>query len=190
MFEGKRIENLTLEQKLQILLDEREIRAVLYRSARAGDRVDAELLRSCYHDDAVDHHEPFFDLPVAEFLKGFESRMANVSEGHQYLMGNINIELDGDIAHTETYCWSATKQVERADNGDPLMRMTGCRYVDRFERRQNIWKIAERWYVPEWSYFVQVPPLTRRIGNVRPSHEIDRPPLTSFRDKRDITYTL
>lgn len=190
MFERKSHSDLTLEQQVRMLMDEREIRDVLYRSARGGDRIDTELLRSCYHEDALDHHEPFFDLPVAEFLQGFEVRMQSVSNGHQYLMGNIKIELDGDIAHTETYCWSATKQVEVAENGDPLIRMTGCRYVDRFERRHDIWKIAERWYVPEFMYFIHAPPLTRPMGSLRPAHELTRPPLTSYRDKRDITYTL
>lgn len=45
-----------LDPRLQRLLDEAEIREVMCRGARAIDRLDMELLRSCYHPDAVDDH--------------------------------------------------------------------------------------------------------------------------------------
>ena len=43
-----------LAEKVQILLDERDIREVLLRYCRGVDRCDAELISSCYHADAVD----------------------------------------------------------------------------------------------------------------------------------------
>ena len=44
---------------LQRLLDEAAIRRVHLDYCRGVDRRDWELVRSCYHRDAVDHHGPY-----------------------------------------------------------------------------------------------------------------------------------
>jgi SnoaL-like domain len=45
-----------VDAQLAHLLDESAIRQLLARYSRAIDRRDYELLRSCYHPDAVDEH--------------------------------------------------------------------------------------------------------------------------------------
>ena len=69
-----------MEARLQQLLDEAEIRRVHIRYCRGIDRMDWDLVRSCYHPDAIDRHgayngdvEGFIDW-AAELLPTFESR--------------------------------------------------------------------------------------------------------------------
>ena len=52
-----------LEKKLRELIDRQEIWSILLRYARGIDRLDRDLIRSCYHDDAVDDHHTFVAKP-------------------------------------------------------------------------------------------------------------------------------
>src|ERR1035437_9239359 len=52
---------------VQRLLVEAEIREVLFRYCRGIDRLDEELVRSCYHPDAIDSHGNF-EGDVDEFV--------------------------------------------------------------------------------------------------------------------------
>jgi hypothetical protein len=54
---------------LRDLLDRAAIREVLYRYCRAADRCDEELMRSCYHPDALDKHGRF-DGSAGDFVRG------------------------------------------------------------------------------------------------------------------------
>ena len=52
---------MDLEHKLQGLLDKQEITEVMYKFARALDRVDGDLMKSTYWEDAVEEHQdPIF----------------------------------------------------------------------------------------------------------------------------------
>jgi hypothetical protein len=48
------IDDATIGGKLQDLADRADILDCMYRYARGMDRLDRALLRSAYHDDAVD----------------------------------------------------------------------------------------------------------------------------------------
>lgn len=124
--------------------DQDEIRDCLTRYCRGMDRWDRELAKSAYHDDAVDDHVGFAG-PVDEFFDwafGYHSGQVR----HQHFISNISIDLDGDVAHTETYYLFVGTPIEE---GAPLT-VTGGRYVDRFERRDGRWAIAARACLPEW----------------------------------------
>jgi hypothetical protein len=62
---------------------------------------------------------------------------------HALLQSNIDVE--GDTAHAETYYQFIGR------NRDESLWMAGGRYIDRLERREDIWKIALRTNVIEWS---------------------------------------
>ncbi len=48
-------------QKQQILWDKQEITEVMYRFARALDRMDGELMKACYWEDAIEEdQDPIF----------------------------------------------------------------------------------------------------------------------------------
>jgi hypothetical protein len=129
---------------LRSFLDRAQIQDCVHRYARGMDRLDRELVRSAYHDDAYEDHGGFVG-PLDEFLDwslDFQSRYAR----HQHYVTNHSAELDGDTAHAETYfLFVGTER----DPDAPLTTFGG-RYIDRFERRQGRWAIAVRVLLVEW----------------------------------------
>jgi hypothetical protein len=77
---------------------------------------------------------------------------------------------------------------ERSHNGDKVMRIAGSRYLHRFERRDRQWRIAECWWVYEWSFYKEVPPQLQAIGPFAAPADMRLKPLTSRRDREDISY--
>jgi hypothetical protein len=133
-----------LDSKLRALVDRSEIVDCLTRYCRGIDRQDRELVRSAYHDDAIDDHIGFVG-GVDDFIDwAFDFHATQVR--HQHYVTNHTIELDGDTAHVETYYFFIATMT---DDATPLSA-TGGRYVDRFERRDDRWAIAARLCVVEW----------------------------------------
>jgi hypothetical protein len=73
---------------------------------------------------------------------GFHSRAQHTT---QHIITNHVCDLDGDVAHTETYWMFAAMNVD----GAPLT-LSGGRYIDRFERRDGRWAIALRKVTSDW----------------------------------------
>jgi hypothetical protein len=130
---------------LQELSDRIEILDCMQRYARGMDRLDRALARSAYHDDAVDDHLGFSG-PVEGFLDwAFQYHASQVR--HQHYLGNHFVEIDGDVAHAETYyTFVGTDLVP-----DSPLTMVGGRYVDRLERRDGRWAIVVRRCLVEWA---------------------------------------
>ena len=84
------------------LLARAEITDVIQRLARGTDRLDQELMASCYHPDGFDDHNSFrgsgteFAAWVCEVLPHFQATMHFIALPH--------IRLDGDVAQVDTYC--------------------------------------------------------------------------------------
>ena len=81
--------------------DRADILDCMYRYARGMDRLDRELLRSAYHDDAVDDHVGFVG-PVDDFIDWAFAYHATQTRHQHYLM-NHTADIAGDEAHSETY---------------------------------------------------------------------------------------
>ncbi len=113
-----------------------EIRNVLAAYARGVDRWDVETLKSCYHDDASDQHTMFNGNghDFADFIVDHCSKAGGISQHH---VTHSHIDVSGDRANVESY-YIAFFQV------DGQMLVTSGRYLDRFERRNDAWKIARR----------------------------------------------
>jgi len=141
---------MTPDALLDQLASRAEITEVVLRYCRGIDRCDEALLRSCFHPDAR-HRHGSFDGASADFCTfALEIVQAVVFTHHQ--LGPVSIELDGDVAHTETYFTSLHRfGAVPPPGGQPHEdRFVGGRYVDRFERRGGVWKIAERRGISEW----------------------------------------
>lgn len=130
------------------LLAEREIREVLARYCRGIDRGDVELVRECYHVDALDEHgryrgdgRAFAEHAVAVLGDRYVSTMHAL---HQSL-----VEFDDAGAHVETYFVAYHAAAEPAN--ERHLYVFGGRYVDRFTRRDGRWRIAHRVVVRDWS---------------------------------------
>jgi hypothetical protein len=128
------------------LADREAIRDVLARYARGIDRVDADLLRSTFWDDAVDDHGTFSGSARA-FIDQLIPKL-NRAEALMHFLGNILIEIRGDVAAVETYLRAFHRQ-EFAD-GQRYELIIGGRYVDRMEKRDDEWRIARRKVVYDW----------------------------------------
>jgi ketosteroid isomerase-like protein len=136
-----------LDPRVQALLDKEEIRECVYRFARGVDRHDWDLVRSCYHDDGIDNHGPF-NGPADEYVPWVREALPKLADVTMHTVMNSLIELDGDVAHSESYTVGYHRYT-RAD-GTRWDWVSGARYVDRFERRDGVWKIANRVLTWEW----------------------------------------
>ncbi|MFF4371664.1 nuclear transport factor 2 family protein [Streptomyces sp. NPDC001594] len=139
--------------QLDVLWSEREIRIVLQRYCRGLDRLDAELLKSAYHEDAHDDRGVIRGNAHA-FVDQILPILRQAYTGTLHTLHGSTIEIDGDTAGVETYC-TAYHYLER--DGVKRVEQYAGRYVDRFERRDGAWKIARRLVLNEWNLVQEVP---------------------------------
>jgi hypothetical protein len=105
--------------------------------------VDAEIIASIYHPDAIDNHGRFCG-PGVEFAEWTTKKMMADTKGvGQHHITNIMIELHGDYANVESY--SIAHHPYPLENGEGEgLGFVGSRNLDRFEKRNGEWKIADR----------------------------------------------
>ena len=135
------------QEKIEHLLARDEIREVLARYARGVDRADADLLKSCYHQGAIEEHGGNYAGDAHVYVDAAVPRIERLGS-MQHLLGSTHIDFDGDTAYVETYVWTFLRI--SGDNAD-LDTFTGGRLIDRFERRNGVWKIAHRRTVFDWN---------------------------------------
>jgi hypothetical protein len=135
--------------RLRRLLDRGEISETLHRYVRGVDRGDWTLVRSTYHPDATDDHVEYRG-DVDGLIAWLSDRFAGVDNSVHFL-GSSLVEFVGeDVALVETYFVSSrlrppndTETAQTAE-GDAWCRQSWGRYVDRFERREGVWRVATR----------------------------------------------
>lgn len=139
-----------MDAALQRLLDIQAIKEIHLRYCRGIDRMDWDMVRSCYHADAIDDHGPFkgnvegFIKWASELLAGFQSTT--------HFIGNQLVEVRGDTAWAECYCRAYHRK--RATEDTPAMDwLLNVRYVDRIDKRHGEWRIARRVIVCESERF-------------------------------------
>ncbi len=135
------------ETALQALLDKEAIRELVNVYCRAADRHDHALMRSLYHEDAIDDHGAFFKGLAMEFI----DRLPEIQAPMEILHHNVtthNIELHGDRAEGETYIIAFHKVKGEEGSFDLLI---GGRYFDKYEKRDGVWKFAHRAVVADWA---------------------------------------
>ncbi len=133
-----------MDPQLQHLLDRQAILDCLNRYCFGLDRHDGELIASAFHPDAIDEHGPFTGGPdgLVQWANDFH---ASGFHSHSHSLTSHTCEIDGDVAHAQTYCLYG---LARRDGQTVAF---GCaRYVDRLERRGGDWRIALRKVLIEW----------------------------------------
>ena len=128
--------NKTLEDKMRELVDREEIHRVLVHYARGLDRLDNELARSCYWDDAIEDHGHFVGTPD-DFIPWADATTL-MYKSTQHGISNHFCDLQGDDAYCETY-FTFIGVAEQ-----PPHLLASGRYVDHFQRRNGEWRIANR----------------------------------------------
>jgi hypothetical protein len=134
-----------LVDKVRRLSDRAEIHDCMQRYARGIDRQDRALLRSAYHDGAVDDHVGFIG-EVDDFIDWALAYHATQTRYQHYIL-NHTADIDGDQAHAETYYLFFGTDREPANH----ITISGGRYVDRLERRDGLWAIVDRVTIVEFN---------------------------------------
>lgn len=166
-----------LERKLRELIDRQEIWSLLLRYGRGIDRLDRALIRSVYWDDAVDDHHTFIGN-ADDFIDWAFAFSRDYNTVHHHGVGNHYVEIDGDDAHGETYYTfiGANKQ--------PPHLLSIGRYIDHYQRRDGVWKIANRVCVIEKQFDLAdgddatIRTMGEALGPLRPA----------TRDRSDLSY--
>lgn len=119
------------------------IRDCIQRVCRGIDRIDADLLRSAFHPDAVVHFGKIYDGDAAGWISAAIAHQKTQSQ-RQHMPGSISIRIEGDEAVAESYELDRHKSPV---SGDLVL---GARTLDRLSRRNGQWKIVERTKVLDW----------------------------------------
>jgi len=146
--------------------DRMQIEKMLYRYARAIDRVDAELLKTVFWPDAVYDGGPYDGTFVTGLDEWLSHGLRNACAATQHYMINMNIDIEGDRAWSETYLLAYHRTYEGKDGvarflgaeraaaqtqpDKPQDFMVGNRYLDSWEKRDGAWKIKTRRFVVDW----------------------------------------
>jgi hypothetical protein len=136
----------TTESKVQYLLDRQAILDCVNLYSRGVDRHDEELIAAAYHADAIDNHGRRVD-DIPSFIQWVNNAHASTFMAHTHHITCHSCEITGDVAHAESYVFF----VQRSKDGTQLMGGSG-RYIDRLERRDQVWKIALRRVVIDWRF--------------------------------------
>jgi ketosteroid isomerase-like protein len=127
-----------LRRDVQYLKDRSAILDCIMGHSRGCDRHDVDLISQSYFDDAVDEHG-FATNRGPEYGEWANSSHAATSEVHTHNITTHTCEIDGDIAHAESY----VIVVLLGRDGRNAQFISG-RYLDRLERRNDRWGIALR----------------------------------------------
>lgn len=153
----------TMTDPVQRLLDKQDIAEVLYRRARAGDRSDAELAHTCYHEGATERHG-MFDGTAAEFIDVVsftKPKPGSPIKGMMHVITNILCDFADDThAFVESYHVAWCQMIDGTD------AEIGGRYLDKFEKREGKWAIIHRDVIFDWS---RVEPETEKFWEKHPA---------------------
>ncbi|PEQ13916.1 hypothetical protein B2G71_06345 [Novosphingobium sp. PC22D] len=170
--------------------DREAIRDCIYRYCRGIDRLDVDLILSAYWPDASDEHGNFVAHSAQEFVDHAVPIIRSI-ELTTHFIGNILIDLDPDgaTAFVESYIQAFHRM--RREDGSRYDHMSGSRFIDRMEKREDHWRIARRVVVRDW--FREFPDtaawdkgeLAGELGYGR-----DRPLSLGLRKPEDPSYAL
>ena len=155
----------TVEQ----LSDLQCIRDVAHRYCRGVDRLDVDELKSAYWPDATDDHGTFVGNAHDFAEMCMVAHLQWRSTGHCIFNHLIELEDSGTTARGEVYnmTWLFRK------DEDVLDRWYG-RYLDRYEKRGDEWRIIERICVHEGTSTEPISPMEIASGDFRQG-SFDRP---------------
>lgn len=167
-----------LERNVERLRDCEVIRQAMYRYARGVDRGDETLLEPAFHDDAYDDHGNFRGTKqdaLAALAKSAKNEAVTASMHH---IGNILIDLDGDFADVESYFIAYQRRVI---DGRDFTRIRAGRYLDRFEKREGVWRVLNRKVIDDWSRLDEV---------ISTAHEVSESNHHGTRSRTDPSYEV
>ena len=130
-----------MNDKLEKLIAKSEIYDLSCKYMRGLDRLDKELLKSVFHEDAWCDYG--FTKSNAFAFTQFCMDALKEHHANHHMIGNILIEFSDneDEAFGEVYFQAYHKVNENGQTNDIFI---SGRYLDRYEKRDGIWKIVYR----------------------------------------------
>ena len=143
---GAPIDDLSLQEvaALREMLARDEIQRLTRRLARSMDRQDADGIIDCFHPDARDDHGWFIG-PREQFARVANDYHRRLFAATSHVLTNHSIDVAGDEAHGEIYVTALMLRNDRRN-----LNVVMARYIDRYERRDDVWRIADRVTMVEW----------------------------------------
>ena len=130
-----------LAVRLDVVESRQAITEVLYRYAQGDDRADETLKRTCFWPEATVKYGSF-DGTATDFVT-FAMKIVRPLKFCSHHVSNPWIEIRGDRAVSDCHYFAHHRRLASTGNGEEDAFFEG-RYVDRFERRDGVWKIAHR----------------------------------------------
>ena len=127
-----------LERKLRYMTDRQEILDCIVSTSCGNDRFDVARISGAYHVDGI-HELGRRQISGADYGAHANHAHAAISETTLHNVTMHSCEIDGDVAHAESYVIGLF-----LDKGCETARLLAGRYIDRLERRDGKWKIALR----------------------------------------------
>lgn len=121
------------------------LRRLVDSYSRACDRRDFALLRSLYHDDAVEEHGDMFTGSPDAYVAWVRDALAAWSATAHYVT-NALFEVAGDYAEGEIYKLNYHRTLDDAEE-----IVTGSRSLDRYARRHGEWRFLGRCVTLDWA---------------------------------------
>ena len=122
------------------------IHDLVMTQARATDRGDLALLQSIWHPEAtVD--VGFFNGSAAEYCPMIIEATAAMQR-MAHTITNEWIDVREEQAVAEIYVTGFTTFTD--EQGESVSEVTVGRYLDRFSRREGVWKYDARQFVNDW----------------------------------------
>jgi hypothetical protein len=144
---------------LRTLLDREAIRDVLAKYFYFIDRLDWEMVRSCFHEDAVFHEDEdfieqaddgsFTSGTIDDFVVWARDYLPRKFSQAMHFGGQSLIDIDGDVAECKTYA-VVYQRCHPGQDGTTIDLILGGRLLDTVERRDGAWRIAQRQLVIDW----------------------------------------
>jgi SnoaL-like domain len=127
-----------LLRDVQYLKDRLAILDCVAAQARGHDRHDAELMTGAYHEDGWDEQGTAVN-PGPQYGEWANATHAAGSPVNMHHVTTHLCQIDGDVAHAESYVMGAML------NHDGVTARLLCgRYLDRLEKRDGVWRIGVR----------------------------------------------
>lgn len=136
----------SLRAEVADLAARRDIKKALYKYMRGQDRLLPDLQKQAFHEDAWVDCGLFAGkaLEFVEFAQGFLA----ACDASQHLIGQIDIEVDGNIAYGEVYFLAQHRITQGGEKRDLFV---AGRYHDEYQNRGSGWRIACRKEVVDWA---------------------------------------
>ena len=140
----------------EINVEREEIKQQLYRYCHAVDRIDYELGRSVFAEEAVVDYGPTYQGSGKGYIDTMLKTQHKMMISTHHMVTNVLVEFneDGTKAASEAYVSASCKY--RTKTGKPSFTVEAhCRDIDQWEKRDGKWLIVKRVVAGDNTYIVR-----------------------------------